>query len=73
VFLAVDPLTVQLQEEELAFAMNIDAAFNETLLLRQFLFENLPRWNEEKVSSGLRWIQTFKALNQQNGPIGQIS
>jgi ribosomal protein S27E len=41
--LAVDPLTMQLQGEELAFAMNPDAAFNETLLLNQFLFENLPR------------------------------
>jgi hypothetical protein len=48
-FLAVDLLTMQLQGEELGFAMNPDAAFDETLLLSQFLFENLLRWNEEKI------------------------
>jgi hypothetical protein len=53
-FLTVDPLTMQLQGEELAFAMNPDAAFDETLLLSQFVFENLPKWKEEKVSSELR-------------------
>jgi hypothetical protein len=51
---------MQLQGEELAFAMNPDAVFDKTLLLNQFIFENLPRWNEEKVSIKLRWIQTFK-------------
>jgi hypothetical protein len=63
-FLAVDPFTMQLQGEELTFAMNPDAAFDETLLISQFVFENLSRWNEEKISSGLRWIQKFNALNQ---------
>jgi hypothetical protein len=42
-FLDVDPIKMQLQEKELAFAMNPDAAFDETLLLNQFVFENLPR------------------------------
>jgi hypothetical protein len=40
-FLAVDPLKMQIQGEELAFAMNPDAAFDETLLLSQLVFDNV--------------------------------
>jgi hypothetical protein len=53
--------------------MKVDAMFDETLILKQFVTEYFTAWNENKASSQSRWIEIFKNLSQKNRPIKQIS
>jgi hypothetical protein len=69
----VKPSVKYFQQHFASNAINPDAAFDDTFLLRQFVSENLSKWNEKTTPSELRWIETLRELNQQNRPIDQIS
>lgn len=60
-------------ERESKLWYDSDVAFDENLLLQQFLRNNITRWNNEGISSELRWIETLKAFNNEGRPINQIS
>lgn len=69
----VKPSITFLQKHFAPDVVSIDSAFDEMVLLRQYVAQNLTRWNETKTTSEFRWIETFKSLNNQNRPIKQIS
>jgi hypothetical protein len=69
----IKPSVMFIQQHFARDLINMDSAFDETHLLKQFVEENLLKWIDSKVSSEQRWIETFKSLNSQNRQIKQIS